>query len=75
MSRVLKKDGILVLTDSIQRGDRPGLDDRICNFEAMNEPYYVDYTEDDLPNHFIKEGLQPVSKIVRSTTKSLSFRK
>lgn len=71
MSRVLKKDGLLVLTDSIQKGDRPILDANIGNFEKMNEPYYVDYTEDDLPGHF--KGLQPMEKTVRSTTKSLTF--
>ena len=71
MSRVLKKDELLVLTDSIQKGDRPVLDANIGNFEKMNEPYYVDYTEDDLPGHF--EGLKPMEKTVRSTTKSLTF--
>ena len=75
MARVLKKDGLLVLTDSIQRGDRPSLDANIGNFEKMNEPYYVDYTEDDLPEHFMRGGLKPTKKIVRSTTKSLSFMK
>eukprot|EP00574_Skeletonema_japonicum_P000561 CAMPEP_0201738508 /NCGR_PEP_ID=MMETSP0593-20130828/45287_1 /ASSEMBLY_ACC=CAM_ASM_000672 /TAXON_ID=267983 /ORGANISM="Skeletonema japonicum, Strain CCMP2506" /LENGTH=496 /DNA_ID=CAMNT_0048232729 /DNA_START=168 /DNA_END=1658 /DNA_ORIENTATION=- len=75
MSRVLKKDGLLVFTDSIQQGDRPSLDAFIGNFEKMNEPYYVDYTQDDLPTHFMKEGLKPMEKTVRSTTKSLTFRK
>ena len=75
MCRVLKKDGLLVLTDSIQRGDRPSLDANIGNFEKMNEPYYVDYTEDNLPEHFMRGGLMPAKKIVRSTTKSLSFMK
>jgi len=75
MSRVLKKDGLLVLTDSIQRGDRPSLDDKIGNFGDMNEPYYVDYLSDDLSVPFVKEGLRPGGKIVRSTTKSLSFTK
>lgn len=75
MSRVLKKDGMLVLTDSVQAGDRPALDGRLQNFEKMNEPYYVDYCQDDLPGHFTREGLKPLGKIVRSTTKSLSFKK
>ena len=75
MSRVLKKGGVLTLTDSIQRGDRPMLDEKISNFSAMNEPYYADYLLDDLPEHFVKEGIKPVSKTVRSTTKSLTFTK
>ena len=73
MSRVLKKGGLLSFADSIQRGDRPALDPYIGNFEKMNEPYYVDYTEDDLPGQFMKAGLKPMEKSVRSTTKSLSF--
>jgi len=64
-----------VLTDSIRRGDRPSLDDKIGNFGDMNEPYYVDYLSDDLSVPFVKEGLRPGGKIVRSTTKSLSFTK
>ncbi|KAL7531388.1 hypothetical protein ACHAWF_003748 [Thalassiosira exigua] len=75
MSRVLKTGGVIVFTDSMQQGDRPVLDEKLLNFGNMNEPYYVDYLRDDLPGHFAKEGLTPVSKSARSTTKSLTFRK
>ena len=75
MSRVLKKGGVLVLTDSVQTGNRPALDNRIGKFGGMNEPFYVDYRHDDLLGHYAKEGLNPVGKTVRSTTKCLSFTK
>lgn len=75
MARVSKAGGTVVLTDSMQKGDRPPLDGALQNFEKMNEPYYVDYTLDDLPSHFEKAGLTPMEKAVRSSTKMLSFRK
>lgn len=75
MARVLKQNGLLVFTDSIQRGDRPMLDKGLAQFENMNEPFYVNYCGDNLPDHFLKEGLTPLTKSVRSTTKSLSFLK
>ena len=75
IARVLKQDGTLVLTDSIQTGDRPSLDEGLARFQEMNEPYYIDYCADDLPAHFENVGLEPLTKTVRSTTKSLSFLK
>ena len=75
MARVVRPGGTVVLTDSLQRGDRPILDDAIGNFGNFNEPYYVDYTQDFLVSHFEKAGLEPRTKTVRSTTKSLSFTK
>lgn len=75
MARVLKQNGLLVLTDSIQKGDRPMLDEGLSDFENFNEPFYVNYCEDNLPYHFVKEGLSPLTKCVRSTTKSLTFLK
>lgn len=44
----------------------------VGNFEKMNEPYYVDYTMDDLPVHL---GLKPMEKNVRSTTKKSYIQK
>lgn len=75
MARVVAHGGTVVCTDSIQKGDRPILDTAIGNFERMNEPYYGDFLEDDLTGHFENQGLRPMTKIVRSTTKSLSFKK
>lgn len=75
MARVLKPGGTVVLTDSVQLGDRPILDHRLALFEDFNEPFYMDYIQDFLPTHFENAGLVPMTKIVRSTTKSLSFSK
>ncbi len=38
--RVLKPGGLLVLTDSVQVGDRPAWDNSIGVFGDFNEPYY-----------------------------------
>jgi ubiquinone/menaquinone biosynthesis C-methylase UbiE len=75
MARVVAPGGTVVFTDSIQKGDRPILDENLGNFERMNEPHYKDYVSDDLVLHFESNGLEPKTKIVRSTTKSLSFTK
>lgn len=75
MARVVAPGGTVVLTDSVQKGDRPPLDQSLSNFQNMNEPFYIEYINDDLGKHFEKEGLEPRTKIVRSTTKSLAFTK
>lgn len=75
MSRVTKIGGRVILTDSLQKGDRPVMDDKIGNFEKMNEPFYRDYIEDFLPKHFEASGLECLTKSVRGSTKTLTFRK
>jgi len=75
MARVVAPGGTVVFTDSIQKGDRPTLDHALPNFQKMNEPFYVDFVNDDLGSHFEEAGLIPHTKSVRSTTKSLSFTK
>lgn len=75
MARVLKPGGLLVLTDSVQLGDRASMDAALGNFGDFNEPYYRDYLECDLGSMFESAGLVCDSKAVSSTTKSLSFRK
>lgn len=75
MARVVKPGGIVVLTDSVQVGDRPSMDATLGNFGSFNEPYYVNYIQSDLGSLFEKAGLVCEQKVVSSTTKSLSFRK
>ncbi len=48
MARVLKPGGILVLTDSVQYGDRPVWDKMLGMFSKFNEPYYMSYISEDL---------------------------
>lgn len=38
--RVVKPGGLVVLTDSVQLGDRPVWDKTLGNFGNMNEPHY-----------------------------------
>lgn len=65
MGRVLKPGGMVVLTDSIQLGDRPKLDANLSNFTAFNEPNYTDYINLDLGTLFKEEaGLTPYAKEV-----------
>ena len=73
MARVLAPGGTLVLTDSMQRGDRPPLDDQLVNFERLNEPHYRDYICTDIGALFEAHGLVCGEKFVASTTKTLSF--
>ena len=48
MARVLKPGGVLVLTDSVQFGDRPSWDSMLGAFSKFNEPYYMSYISEDL---------------------------
>lgn len=73
--RVCAPGGVVVLTDSMQRGDRPALDGKLGNFGKLNEPHYEDYIEADLPGYFETSGLTCGKKWVASSTKTLSFHK
>ena len=75
MSRVLAPGGALAFTDSVQRGDRPPLDDRLVNFSDLNEPHYEDYIQSDLGTYFESKGLVPGGKWLASTSKTLGFTK
>lgn len=48
MARVLKPGGVLILTDSVQFGDRTAWDKTLGNFSNFNEPYYLSYITEDL---------------------------
>jgi ubiquinone/menaquinone biosynthesis C-methylase UbiE len=75
MARVLAPGGTLTLTDSIQRGDRPALDDVLVGFENLNEPHYRNYIKTSLADLFVPHGLQCGHKYVACTSKTLSFKK
>jgi len=75
MHRVLKPGGLLVFTDSVQRGDRPEWDANIGAFSALNEPYYANYIQCDLGALFADAGFVPGTKYVASASKTLSFTK
>jgi ubiquinone/menaquinone biosynthesis C-methylase UbiE len=49
MARVAKPDGLVVIVDSIQKGDRPGWDGLLDLFpHHFHEPYYAEYADGDL---------------------------
>lgn len=75
MARVVRPGGNVVFTDSTQLGDRPVFDDIMHRFEKMNEPFFIDYINDDLPAHFERVGLECRTKTVCASTKTLSFQK
>lgn len=75
MCRVIAPGGTVVLTDSMQKGDRPVLDDLLGNFGKLNEPHYANYIETDLSALFEEGGLVCDRKYVSSSSKTLSFTK
>jgi ubiquinone/menaquinone biosynthesis C-methylase UbiE len=75
MARVCKPGGMVVLTDSVQLGDREAFDPQLGQFGNFNEPYYQGYINSDIGQLFEEAGLLPHMKTVASSTKSLSFKK
>lgn len=75
MARVVKPGGMVVLTDSVQLGDRPCFDATLGGFSQFNEPYYENYLITSLGELFEEAGLVCDLKVMSSTTKTLSFKK
>jgi len=69
--RVVKPGGMIVFSDSFQKGDRPNLDSTLGNFSKLNEPHYQNYIDNFLPDLF--EGCEIGKKFMSSSTKTLSF--
>ena len=76
MARVVKPGGLVVIVDSLQKGDRPewnGLLDLFPHY--FHEPYYAEYTEGSLEDWFRTPGLQPVSTELAFLSKVAAFTK
>lgn len=71
-SRLLKPGGLLVITDSIQLGDRKNLTTAVKGFSNFNEPHYSDYAHMNFGEELKRVGLQPDLKCLQSVTKSVS---
>lgn len=62
MARVLRPDGLVVVVDSIQRGDRPAWDGLLDLFpHYFHEPYYADYVGGRLTDWAADAGLAVVA--------------
>lgn len=76
MARVVAPGGMVILTDSMQRGDRVLLTNTATKaFGKLNEPHVENYVDTDLSSLFTSRGLIPDGKWLESVTKTLSFRK
>ena len=74
-ARVLKPGGLFVVTDSIQKGDRPSVDATMGRFGDFAEPYYESYIMTDLGELGREVGLVPWQKEQCSSSKTVSFLK
>lgn len=76
MARVLKPEGMLVLVDSLQLGDRPEWDGLIEAFpHRFHEPYYRHYAIDDLDRLLDEVGLVAETTSLAFLAKVMARRK
>lgn len=62
MARVVKPDGLIVIVDSIQKGDMPSWDGLLDLFpHYFHEPYYAEYAGGSLETWAKAAGLKPFS--------------
>lgn len=62
MARVVKPGGLVVLVDSIQKGDHPPWDGLLDLFpHYFHEPYYADYVGGSMESWCRDAGLAPIS--------------
>ncbi len=68
--RVTKPGGVFVICDSIQRIDTPELEPMMAGFPMIfHEPYYRDYTQDDLCQRLEAAGFAGVATSVHFVSK------
>ena len=68
--RVTKPGGVFVICDSIQMSDSPELAVTMESFpEVFHEPYYRDYTHDDLVQRLEAAGFENISTQVHFVSK------
>ena len=76
ISRVLKKDGIFILTDSLQLGDNYVLDPLLEFFPySTHEPYFSKYIREDLANTAQNFGLKTYYSKNAYLSKTIAFKK
>jgi ubiquinone/menaquinone biosynthesis C-methylase UbiE len=68
--RVTKPGGVFIICDSIQMSDSPEMEFMIDNFpETFHEPYYRDYTTDNLVERLEKAGFENIKMQVHFMSK------
>ena len=76
MARVVKPGGLVVMVDSLQKGDRPDWDGLLDLFpHYFHEPYYAEYTAGSMDAWFGAAGLNPVSSENAFLSKIAAFTK
>ena len=76
ISRVLRKGGIFILTDSLQMDDNPILNPLLEFFPySTHEPYYPKYIREDLASVAKQSGLELFYSKNAYLSKSLAFKK
>jgi ubiquinone/menaquinone biosynthesis C-methylase UbiE len=76
MARIVKPDGLVVIVDSIQKGDQPDWDGLLDLFpHYFHEPYYADYVAGSLEPWCRDAGLAPVSSERAFLSKVAAFGK
>lgn len=76
MARILKPDGLMVLVDSLQMGDRPDWDGLLEGFPVrFHEPYFASYATEDLGEVFGAAGLAPQAEWTSFLAKVVVSRK
>jgi ubiquinone/menaquinone biosynthesis C-methylase UbiE len=74
MARVLKPGGLVVIVDSLQKGDRPEWDGLLDLFpHYFHEPYYADYVTGSLETWAATAGLAPMSRENAFLSKIVAF--
>ncbi|MEM6413798.1 MAG: class I SAM-dependent methyltransferase [Pseudomonadota bacterium] len=74
MGRIVKPGGVVVLTDTLQYGDEPGLDGLLEAFpKAFHEPYYDSYCRETLREIFADAGFEKRAETTGFLTKSTVF--
>jgi ubiquinone/menaquinone biosynthesis C-methylase UbiE len=76
MARVVKPDGLVVIVDSMQKGDHPAWNGLLDLFpHYFHEPYYADYVKGSLEAWAKEAGLTPVDSERAFLSKVMAFTK
>ena len=76
IARLLKPGSLLILVDSVQKGDNPSYDGLLDQFPvSFHEPYYSSYVRCDLESLFADAGLIAENTEIAFFSRIMTFRK